>query len=391
MLKLLGRLEDTKCECIVCNHSFKLYDFLNFDLNEDTDKEYIDVTTKLLKQEYDYLNGKFFGNKLGNYPLKINKKKTAAGLTNLSVSYNGSDKVYTVTSVEISIWQHVTMAALRSVIAHEMVHVYMAENGIEAGHGPAFVSEMNRINGSKPGFEIQLTRKVDDTEVAFKGGKKYGVFLLKSEAAPNAFFKVDFKNTKNAAEALIVLIGNGFSPYKDFDVWISQYPILDKYPVLRVSSLENGKISLYRLDKEDDRIEIKNGEYAGHVSGEGYDNKGAKIDLGIDKAEVGEKKIDAVSHIVIMMGDVAAMVLPYKEKDHAIAWLGKGYEIIKNGDPLAMYKSSLYWLRALVLKPKWPWKAVPGFYKLKMEKADEIRNNSDKLGEFIVTRGWVPQ
>lgn len=391
-MDLLDRLEESGCTCLVCNHSFKLSDFFNFDLNEEASKEFVDVTPQLLKQEYDYLNGKFFGKKLGNYPIKTNRRRESAGLTKIVVRYNGSDKTYTVEGIQISIWQNVTLSALRSVIAHEMIHVSMAENGVEMGHGPVFIEEMNRINRANDEFKVNIKRDIDDVETAFKGGKKRAVFVFRSPIRPNAIIVMDLKNIKQAAENIIMLMGTKYLNYElGFDIWVSDYPMLDGLSVTRVASLEKG-IPSYTLKKED-IDEIQKGDYAGYVDVNGYRNSNAKIDLSINREDLGKKKLDAVSYIVIMMDDVkeAALVLPYKEKEHAIAWLGLAYKGIKDSSSMVMYKSSVDWLKAIVAKPKWPWKTVPEFYRLKLEKSDEIRNNSDKLGEFIVTRGWVPQ
>ena len=134
-----------------------------------------------LQREYAKLNKKFFDGKLGMYPMKWNRRKTAGALVKWTRQRNADRSITcTITSIEVSTYYQSTILRFVARLVHEMIHVFLLEQNIDDGHGRLFKAEMNRINRMNPGFEVKLREDATNFAMTAKAkGKKVrrGVLL----------------------------------------------------------------------------------------------------------------------------------------------------------------------------------------------------------------------
>ncbi len=130
----------------------------SYELLKVEEEEYIDPKKVNLQKEYNRLNKKLFDGKLGVYPMKWNKRKTSGALVSYKRRGKGRNaEILGITGIELSSFYSHTIQALRDRLAHEMIHVYWLEKGVDYGHNKYFESEMRRINKMNAGVAVTKT------------------------------------------------------------------------------------------------------------------------------------------------------------------------------------------------------------------------------------------
>ena len=201
-----------------------------------------------LLKEYGKLNKKLFGDKLGVYPMKWNRRKGAGALVKWSWEGGRVQRRYGrergdrkrrvegakvfINSVEVSTYYQSTIIGFYSRLAHEMIHVFLLEQGIDDGHGRLFKQEMRRINAMNLGFDIKISENATDftPDIVAKTGKgqRRGVLIL-DDRSIIVFGQKHFVNTFYGMFAY----RPGFLENHNFEWYWSDAPGLMKYPAAR--------------------------------------------------------------------------------------------------------------------------------------------------------------
>jgi hypothetical protein len=136
------------------------------------DSRFIDSKSIDLEGEYAAMNKRFFGGKLGMYPMKWNRRSTSGAVVKWRKIPDcfGGEK-FSIVSVEVSTSKNLTHQAFLNYLVHEMIHVALIERGIDDNHGPSFKKEMNRINSEDKNFHITVV--VDREYEAAAGVSEY--------------------------------------------------------------------------------------------------------------------------------------------------------------------------------------------------------------------------
>jgi hypothetical protein len=138
--------------------------FLN-EFHEYRDDEFINVGDISLQNEYDKLNTQLFNNYLSKVPLEWSNRKRALG----HVKYLGNRQSgeINVKHLAMSNFYKMTYRQFKDVMAHEMIHVKLFENGDyrreSSSHGYIFLREADRINLMGLGFKITPVNTEDLT------------------------------------------------------------------------------------------------------------------------------------------------------------------------------------------------------------------------------------
>jgi hypothetical protein len=230
-------------------------------------KDFIDFKDINLVQEYTRLNRMLFGDKLGIYPMKWNKRKTSGGFVRAKRSPDGTEQI---TDIQFSTFFATTYQVFLNRLAHEMIHVYLAEkqdafaSKDSQRHGTLFKSEMKRINGMGKGFNIVKSERRENDVVNRSGKKKrYGVLLIDG---PNDRDVIVFndKALEGAFDSLLTFPQGWLERYK---LWFfySMDDFLARYPVKRKIGKRFGT---YDISKEEWEKVYKTGmPYASIVNG----------------------------------------------------------------------------------------------------------------------------
>lgn len=263
------------------------------ELRESSGEEYLDPKKVDLIKVYHKLNKMLFDGKLGIYPMKWNRRKSSGALVKFSKKEGikvGVDIVHTkeelkaaltrqnfakgekatkfteikILSIEVSTHTIFTMQALENRLAHEMIHVMHLEKGLDYGHNRHFISEMKRINSMGKGITVTITEAGDAKGVAYKGNKRFGVFIFKS-GGQTGVYVVPEKNMDAFADGMVLLFPKyRFPTGRRYDVYISDVSELQGYPNPRakMKKLPSAQV----IDKSfADKI-IRTGVYKGYVS-----------------------------------------------------------------------------------------------------------------------------
>lgn len=146
----------------------KLYDLI-VENKEYSDDEIIDFNEIDIYHEYDKLNKLLFNGKLLKVSILLNNKKNTHG--SVKATRNRLTDVITVHSLSMSKFLNVPYKFFKTILAHEMIHVYLLQQNINAGHDWRFIKEMDRINNMGLGFNITVTTDssmLDNFEVSNK-------------------------------------------------------------------------------------------------------------------------------------------------------------------------------------------------------------------------------
>lgn len=121
---------------------------------EHTDDEIVDFDEINLQHEYDKLNALLFQGSLQPVQMIWNTRRSAHGT--VKATRNRMTGQITIRSLGISKFLDVPYKVFKDTLAHEMIHVYLLQQGIDDGHGWRFIREMNRINSMGHGFNVSV-------------------------------------------------------------------------------------------------------------------------------------------------------------------------------------------------------------------------------------------
>jgi hypothetical protein len=157
-------------------------------IKESIDNQYIVPKTINLESDFNMLNGKLFNNELEIVPLKWFKSKKVLGLCHLEVDYIvsrfGKKRKVSEKAVGISIssFYELTYQQYLDVLAHEMIHLCIAQKGIkdDNDHGRRFYAMMDDINRRFKEFNIKQSEDADLYAVSTPNNKikELGVLLF---------------------------------------------------------------------------------------------------------------------------------------------------------------------------------------------------------------------
>lgn len=144
------------------------------------EQEIDDFKTINLQQEFDKLNRLLFDNKCEKIPLGFKSHKTRIGWVTLSLIRRNGKVVEVPNTLYISNTFKITYGTLMDTLAHEMIHVYLMQQGVREAdhHGTAFMEMAKRINNKNLGIKVTAT----NTEILIRKNapkKPYGIILVK--------------------------------------------------------------------------------------------------------------------------------------------------------------------------------------------------------------------
>jgi predicted SprT family Zn-dependent metalloprotease len=131
---------------------------------EHTDDEIVNFKEINLQNEFRKLNDLLFDGKLKPVQMLWNNRKVAHGV--VKASRNRVTNEISVHSLSMSQFLKIPYRFFKDVLAHEMIHVYLLQKGINDGHGLHFRNEMNRINQMGLGFKVTVTSNESNFEVS---------------------------------------------------------------------------------------------------------------------------------------------------------------------------------------------------------------------------------
>jgi predicted SprT family Zn-dependent metalloprotease len=117
------------------------------------------VTEKILEKKFDECNERYFNDELPSLFLgTFSKKRPFAKFTFLIKKKNGK-KELVYKKISVSNYYDFTEEELTDILAHEMIHYYIAYNGLKDNkeHGKIFLSIANRLN-DEFGLHIEKTK-----------------------------------------------------------------------------------------------------------------------------------------------------------------------------------------------------------------------------------------
>lgn len=124
-----------------------------FKLLLESNENRIVLTVPLLVKIFNDINAECFNNELQNIPLKITRTKNSLGY--FKYSRNRTTREVFDMSISISNLFKFTETKLKNIMAHEMIHYWVAMNYNEKEHhGYYFIQNMNRLN--KMGYNISV-------------------------------------------------------------------------------------------------------------------------------------------------------------------------------------------------------------------------------------------
>jgi len=180
------------------------------ELEEGTDQPFLDPAKVDLVSEYQKLNKLLFDEKLGMYPMGWNRNKRNGARVRYERTRermaSGRSRVVNlkILSIEVSTFMAFTVKALRDRLAHEMIHVYWLENGVEYGHDRHFKQEMHRINSMGKGITVSVKESYQDPDLAFQGpGKRRAVFVCKNGSVTIGITVASDKKISEMANAIV--------------------------------------------------------------------------------------------------------------------------------------------------------------------------------------------
>lgn len=217
---------------------------------------FIDPKDYDLARDFDILNTMMFEGKLPKCILKFYKSKHKIGL------YEFNKKGVGMNTIKISTTYKLTQQTLRNVLAHEMIHHFIASNNIvdNAAHGRKFESIRKELNRKHKGFEIMPKEDAALFSVSTDGstGLKYialvwefdgdyGITVVNGKVKDKDIhnFVADFRKYMDR-QPMHIFARNKYATLK---IYRSDFPDLATYKVKRSMKLSNFQI--FGLDKAD--------------------------------------------------------------------------------------------------------------------------------------------
>lgn len=215
------------------------------------ESEKFNPNTTDIQADYDMLNGKLFDGKLQKVPLRWMRTKYKLGV----MAYNEKGEIE---YVGISNLYDLTRQQYLNVLAHEMIHVYMEQQGIleKDPHGRKFMSILDDLNAKNPDFQIAKSENAADFKVSDTGpAKTYGVVIIDEDGQQSLVaVQPSVLTDENMLDEFIKGI-KGQSQYGVFmkaksltvSIYKSNHPDIPKFKIKKSLSLRS--MELYVLDK----------------------------------------------------------------------------------------------------------------------------------------------
>lgn len=172
-------------------------------------------------KHYSFFNRAFFDNKLGYYPIVLNKSKNVGGYVSATYVANRQGEVLSVRINEIgfSIYTKTTDDEAKGILLHEMIHVALNEEKIikDAGgmHGAHFMAKLREIQ-EKTTIKIPLTDSPSERELNEDVKIKPAIFYLKK---PQSGRSVYVAFTEKVLPDVLAL-AKKYEVYRDEEVYV---------------------------------------------------------------------------------------------------------------------------------------------------------------------------
>lgn len=154
--------------------TLKFYNLL-FENKVYLDNEIVDFNEINIQNEFNKLNTLLFNNEIKPVTMEWGRRKSAHG--HVTATRNRVTGEIKIKKLSLSTFYNIPYRFFKDVLAHEMIHVYLLQKGLNVNHGLEFIQEMNRINAMGKGFNITVTSDASNFEVA-KSNSKSNVELV---------------------------------------------------------------------------------------------------------------------------------------------------------------------------------------------------------------------
>jgi len=215
-----------------------------------------------LLADYDMLNDKLFDGKLQNVRLRWMRTKYKLGV----MAYNDKREIE---YVGVSTMYKLTRQQYLNVLAHEMIHAYMEQQGIleRDPHGRKFMSILNDLNRKHPEFQIAKSENASDFNVRDTGAAKtYLVVLFDIDGEISIVAAQEKAGTPEAIEGFVKWMKD-IAPSTwprnksiKLEIYKSAHPDIPKFQIKK--SLSTKSLKIYVLD-ENMANEIRTDELIG--------------------------------------------------------------------------------------------------------------------------------
>lgn len=210
-------------------------------------EDFVDYKKLDLRADFDMLNKLMFDGKLRPVRLRIMTTKNVVGL----MSYDGQS----VKDIGISNYYKMERQEYLNVLAHEMIHLWLEQNGVREkdGHGPKFMAKLKELNERFPEFSIKKTENAGDYDVSGERSGEYGALVFDEDGV---FSIVVVQPSIVDDSAGLDKFFDDFKKYAlhrfrklTVGVYRSDYPDLQKWKVKRKLSLSNLELYVLRPDQ----------------------------------------------------------------------------------------------------------------------------------------------
>ena len=187
------------------------------------DKDVIDFNNINLTSEFNKLNDLLFRGEITPIPIRWGMDKNLIGTVYYAKDESGKE---IIRGLRMSRFYDLTYVQFKNTLAHEMIHVYLSQQGIEHEHDEPFLKEMNRINGMGLGFNITVSEELDDyPDISSHVKGKELVFFTFRDGESNYIVVMNKDTYKDKKK----VISNTFKSSGSF--WLSSNVLLRNFPV----------------------------------------------------------------------------------------------------------------------------------------------------------------
>lgn len=202
------------------------------------------IDTDWLRANFRQLNTRYFGGELPCPRFHIGRSRTRLG----SLSYKRGFMVSQHFTLSISNYYDQTEHQFRNVLLHEMIHLYIAANGIRdtSAHGTMFRKMMARLNGE--GWDISVTTSMRGTPKAQTNqedtGRQYLVLAIETTDGRRFLSSVNPKYAKTLCRRLQqVAEVSRYAWYTTADSWFENMPRVRSLRGRRVDEETYGRLT----------------------------------------------------------------------------------------------------------------------------------------------------
>ena len=235
--------------------------------------EGVDFKKLDLKGDFQMLNDLMFDGKLKPVPLRIMNTKNVVGLMSYEEFFIGNDRAGSkVKDIGISNYYEMERNQYLAVLAHEMIHLWMEQNGLREKdhHGPIFMKKLKELNDKFPEYDIKKSEDAALFKVSGNKIKEYGVVLIDESAGEKVpehlgvYSVIVVQPSVVENEQAINDFIEGMKKYAlhkfralTIGIYKSKYPDLSKWKVKKSLSLTS--LELYSLTPEQAKAIMEDG------------------------------------------------------------------------------------------------------------------------------------